>query len=378
LKPPKKLSETDKPKKVRKSKAVKSNIDIVGDLTAIYRTTLLTSTQALSAHAPILSADINVVPPRKIIFKSMLSPGDIVTLTAAVRDLHLSHPGKFITDIRTSADKLWENNPYITKLNETDPSVEVMEVHYPIIHRSNQTPYHFIHGYRLFLEEKLGIKITPTAFKGDIHISNQEKTWMSQVQEITKTPTKFWLIVSGGKYDFTAKWWNPARYQEVVDALQGKVQFVQVGEAGHNHPKLHGVIDLVGKTDIRQMARLMYHADGVVCGVTFLMHLAAAVETKPGMPKQRPAVIIAGGRESSHWEAYPSHTFLHTIGALKCCNEGGCWKSRVAPLGDNDHKDKSLCVAPTPSENNIVIPKCMDMIKASDVIAAINRYLEYK
>ena len=38
------------------------------------------------------------------------------------------------------------------------------------------------------------------------------------------------------------------------------------------------VLDLREKTDTRQFVRLMYHADGVVCPVTFAMHLAAAVE----------------------------------------------------------------------------------------------------
>ena len=38
---------------------------------------------------------------RKIILKNNLSPGDLVMLTAAVRDLHLSYPGCFETDVRT-------------------------------------------------------------------------------------------------------------------------------------------------------------------------------------------------------------------------------------------------------------------------------------
>jgi len=33
------------------------------------------------------------------------------------------------------------------------------------------------------------------------------------------------------------------------------------------------------------------------------MHLAAAVETKPGMPQNRPCVVVAGGREPERWLA---------------------------------------------------------------------------
>ena len=138
------------------------------------------------------------------------------------------------------------------------------------------------------------------------------------------------------------------RYQQVVDHFAGRIQFAQCGEADHFHPRLRGVIDLVGKTDIRQFVRLMYHASGVICPVTFAMHLAAAVEVKPGRPKNRACVVVAGGREPSQWEKYGHHRYLETNGALRCCDNGGCWKSRCQPIGDGDDKDHpdNLCVAP--------------------------------
>jgi len=120
-------------------------------------------------------------------------------------------------------------------------------------------------------------------------------------------PERFWILIAGGKYDFTAKWWNPESFQKVVDHFQGQITFVQCGESGHWHPPLNGVVNLIGKTPLRDFVRLMYHADGVLCPVTFAMHLAAAVETKTGHPKHRPCVVVAGGREPAHWEAY-THT----------------------------------------------------------------------
>ena len=106
---------------------------------------------------------------------------------------------------------------------------------------------------------------------------------MSQVEELGFRG-RFWIMMAGGKFDFTAKWWNPAWYQRVVDHFRGRIQFVQCGEAQHWHPQLDGVINLVGKTDIRQFVRLMYHADGVVCPVTFAMHLAAAGSATASLP----------------------------------------------------------------------------------------------
>jgi ADP-heptose:LPS heptosyltransferase len=312
---------------------------------------------------------------RRLILKSMLSPGDIVMLTVALRDLHAAHPGRFVTDVRTTVPALFENNPFVTPLDPQDSGVELIQMEYPLINRSNQTPYHFIHGYVQYLEKQLGLSIPITAFKGDIHLSALEKSWISQVEEL-RHRGPFWIMMAGGKYDFTAKWWNPAAYQQVVDAFRGRIQFVQCGEAQHWHPHLEGVIDLVGKTDVRQFIRLMHHASGVVCPVTFAMHLAAAVETRPGRPAHRPCVVISGGREPPHWEAYSHHQFISTVGMLPCCEHGGCWKSRCQPVGDGDKKDGDLCDQPIQVGDDLRIPKCMHMISARDVIRRIEMYFE--
>ncbi|MDB5293542.1 MAG: hypothetical protein JWL69_4783 [Phycisphaerales bacterium] len=317
---------------------------------------------------------------QKLILHNSQSPGDVLMLTAAVRDLHLTYPGEFLTDVRTPCPAIWENNPHLTPLEDQDPDVRHLKCEYPLIHQSNQLPYHFIHGFRLFLNSALGLNIRPHAFRGDVHPREQEKNWLSQVDEITgEANSRFWIIVSGGKTDFTAKWWDPDRCQQVVDHFRGTIQFVQVGEssAGHVHPPLEGVISLVGKTDLRQLLQLVYHAEGVVCPVTMLMHAAAAVPVRPGRPRNRPCVVIAGGREPAQWEAYPHHQYLHTNGCLPCCEDGGCWKSRVEPLGDGDGKDQDLCLNPVTLRSGRKLPQCLEMISAGRVIGAVEGYLEY-
>jgi FkbM family methyltransferase len=293
-------------------------------------------------------------------------------LTAAVRDLHSAAPGQFQTDVRTSAQPLWENNPHLTPLREGDTGVRVLDMHYPLIHQSNQRPYHFLHGYVQYLEQQLALRIPVTRFHGDIHLTAEEKQAAPPGLE-----EDFWIVVAGGKYDFTAKWWDPERYQKVVDHFRGRLTFVQCGEAGHWHPRLQGIVDLVGRTSLRDFVRLMYHADGVLCGVTFAMHLAAAVPVKPGWRKQRPCVVVAGGREPPHWEAYPQHQFLSTVGALPCCAEGGCWRSRCQPVGDGDDKDRTnLCERPVQVSRELRIPACMTLITPADVIRRIELYYD--
>jgi hypothetical protein len=311
---------------------------------------------------------------RRLILRSRQSPGDILMLTAAVRDLHAAHIGAFETDVRTSAEAIWDNNRRVTKLSESDRQVEVIDMHYPLVHESNQKPYHFVHGYAQYLEKKLGVSIPVTRFGGEIFLDKEERSSPLPGHEL---PDKFWIMMAGGKYDFTAKWWNPASYQRVVDHFQGQLQFVQCGEAGHWHPPLNGVTNLVGKTSLRQFIRLMHHSAGVVCPVTFAMHLAAAVETRPGMPKVRPCVVLGGGREPTHWEAYPQHQYISAVGALSCCLEGGCWKSRCQLVGDGDEKDRrEVCEQPVQITPELRIPRCLDMITPEDVIRRIEMYLE--
>jgi ADP-heptose:LPS heptosyltransferase len=305
------------------------------------------------------------------IFENWLSAGDIVMLTAAVRDLHRAYPGQFRTDVRTSAPALWAHNPYLTPLDRKGRRVRSMICHYPLIHRCNTTPYHFIHGFIEYLNDELGLKIKPTDFKGDIHLSEEEKESPGPVETALGKRRPYWIIAAGGKYDYTIKWWHRRRWQEVVNHFQKKLLFVQVGEKGHYHPPLQGVLDLRGKTSLRELIRLVYHADGIVCPVTLHMHLAAAVPLPEGRKRLRPCIVIAGGREPAHWEQYPGHYFLHTIGALECCAKGGCWKSRTVPLGDGSGLDKpnSLCVDVTPKG----LPRCMDMISAHQVCKLIQQ-----
>jgi len=308
---------------------------------------------------------------KRWILRLFLSAGDVLMLTAAVRDLHRACPGQFLTDVRTAFPQLWENNPYISPLADEDPGVESIQCHYPLIQQSNSVSYHFIHGFTEFLTERAGSQIRPTAFKGDIHLSAGERAAPSRIAALSGLDLPYWIIVAGGKYDYTIKWWHFRRFQQVVDRLRDKVLFAQVGESGHYHPRLSGVIDLRGQCSIRDLIHLAYHAEGVLCPVTFLMHLAAAVECKGQPERSRPCVVVAGGREPPQWEAYPAHQFIHTIGALPCCAKGGCWRSRTVPLGDDDEKDQpgALC-------RDVVhgLPRCMDIITPEEVVRRIKLY----
>lgn len=337
------------------------------------------SHRSLRTAKPLIPTPHPHASREKLILRCWYSLGDITLLTAAVRELHTAYPGRFLTDLRTPFDDLWLHNPYITPVREDEG--RVVECDYALLEQSNTGPWHCIHSFSKNLADQLRVQIHPRLFKGDIHLHSIEKAWASQVAEIAGANVPYWIISAGGKRDITIKWWATERWQSVVDHFKGRILFAQIGAKGDHHPALRGVIDLRGKTTVRQLVRLVYHSVGVLCPVTGVMHLAAAVPVREGRPQNRACVVIAGGREPSHWEAYPHHQFLHTVGALPCCDNGGCWKSRTVPLGDGDYRDNSLCVSPVitrRSRAEAPLPQCMDMISPADAIIAIERYLVNK
>lgn len=338
---------------------------------------------------------IKVIEPvkvRKILLKNFQGPGDIVMLTAAIRDLHICHKGKFITDVRTSSQHIWEGNPYVewaknTPLDEKDPEVEKYDIGYPLIHQSNQGPYHFTEAFTEELEKILGVRIDKRIGKGDIHIRPEEEVWgWTERSSWFKDygldgNTDYWVVDAGHKKDFTSKFWGSGKFQAVVDYFKDKIQFVQIGHEAHVHPKLNGVISLIGKTDDRQLIRLIWASSGVLTPVSFPMVLSAAIPVKPGKcfkKMNRPCVVVAGGREPSRWQADTNHQFIHTCGCLPCCDNGGCWTSRTKPIGDGDDKDKkNLCHFVTFDDNGEEVPYCMHMISPEEVIRRIEMYYKF-
>ena len=136
----------------------------------------------------------------------------------------------------------------------------------------------------------------------------------------------------------------------------------------HNHRQLIGanVIDMRGKTTIRQLILLVYFAAGVISPISFPFHLGYSVPANPKWGRRtRPVICLMGGREPQEWlGTAPSTQLLHTNGLLNCDDFGGCWKSRTVDLHDGDWKSKpdSLCKHPVKCGDEY-IPYCMSLIR---------------
>lgn len=325
----------------------------------------------------------NPATQQRFVLAHHRSPGDIMCLTALVRDIKLTYGDNVLVDVDTTCLDLWRHNPYLTKLWDkeqkrvTTKNVTFLKMSYGegIRQQKNET-MHFAAYFHRDFKKQTGIQVPVHYAHGDLHLSPEER-------EQSLIEGRYWVLLSGGKSDAPVKVWRSQYFQQVVDWLGdqglGAVQLGSV-DKGHWHPQLDGTLNLVGQTNLRDMLRLIYHADGVICGVTAAMHMAAALH--------RPCVCIAGGREAWWWEAYVNenrgfaeasgshpmpHRFLHTIGQLDCCRHHGCWKNKVVPLNN----DKLICQYPI-MHPDMPIAKCMDLIQPHHVIEAIMQYYEDK
>ena len=285
---------------------------------------------------------------RGIILRNRLSPGDVLVMSVAIRALHDAHGNKFYIDVDTPCNEIFENSPFLTKLNGVG---QVIDMHYPEINKSGASGRHFSDGHRKYLETVLDLEIPRVGLLPDVFLTQDEKLWPSPVLKHTGYDGKYWVINAGSKSDYTLKQYH--RWQEVVDLWASKfpdVKLVQVGQAEHNHKPLSGAIDLRGKTGIRDLFRVIEKAEGVLSCVSFAMHIAAALE--------KPCVVVAGGREGTRWELYPSHRFLYTNGTMDCALYDGCWQSKTEEC-------KHLVSG---------VPLCMDMIRPEDIVRAMELY----
>jgi hypothetical protein len=135
------------------------------------------------------------------------------------------------------------------------------------------------------------------------------------------------------------KLWDIAKFQEVIGSISSgeldgtKYSMIQIGNP--NDPLFQGVLDLRGKTSLRQSASILHNCKFYLGFVGFLMHLARSVD--------RRSVILYGGFEHSWQSGYICNENINSM--IDCAP---CWQ------WNNCERDRA----------------CMNAIKVDDVLKA--------
>jgi hypothetical protein len=329
------------------------------------------------------------VAPERLVLAHGCAPGDVVVMTAAVRDLARAYPGQYQVAVETHSRTLWQHNPHVRTPAQgfERRGARLLKLGYgPYIRETRTRPLHFVEAFHRDLARQLGRPVPLTEPRPDLHLGPDDGPLVAG---------RYWLVLAGGKLDFTTKQWPFGRYQALADLLGGLgLAVVQAGALdrgppAHRHPELTGVLNLVGRTNLRELMRLVKYADGVIAGITMAMHLAAAFE--------RPCVVFGGAREEWWWEAYSrdnealgdaaarvavSHRYLHTFGMMPpvCGDDAktwggvkGCWLNK-ADRAEPDAK-KSYCRFPEPAAGGPrQAARCQNLISVEKAFEAVLSY----
>jgi hypothetical protein len=316
--------------------------------------------------------------------------GDTVCMTALARDFHAAYGRQHQLAVAGNYSPVWFHNPYVLALGKTGPAPSnakrVSLEHQHAVHDANYggPRIHFLRCFYDIFNKQTGLQVPILRPHGDLHLAGKETMPLYK--------GRYWVLAAGHKRDVTIKQWGYAAWQALVDRLRGAgLNLVQTGSTATRcyNPKLQGVTDAVGCTqNERDLFSLIAHADGVVCGVSAAMHIAAAFE--------KPCVVLAGGREAPWWEHYTDryngfgpqakmrmeHKFLHTVGELACCRDSkqsprGCWKHWVTPptvLPRNKWHGKMCADVVQDHEHSELRPRCIAMITPEDAARAVLSY----
>jgi len=290
--------------------------------------------------------------PKRLILENRQCPGDILMLTAAVRDLHHSYPDIQL-GVRTNYPWIWENNPNITvREGESTP------IGYKTPHQEPNHPVrdHFVYAFHRSLERMFDIRIQRGIPYPDIHLGENDTPLLLGIN------LPILLVNAGSKADFPIKQWPLEYFQAVVDALVDRYLVIQIGETQKGlHTPLKGVVDMLNRTPGRDIVRLMRQADAVLTGVSFPMHLCAALNAADGL--SRKCVVIGGHRENTYWEKYPDMHYLQGG-----CEHDGCWNRWLPPVVG---WKPEICPNSVRGENGRYFAKCIYDIKPEEVIECL-------
>lgn len=272
--------------------------------------------------------------------------GDELLLTTVAHELKLRNPKLRIWQVSHSVVLLLDNPDYCRVLGMD---------HWPLRHAM------FLESSRLRLAYAQEIIPKSSELPPDIHILAELCRKAGMHGDVSLRPYYFFSpgelaqgrkakaqiaiqCCDAGTYSTVMlnKLWPKKRFQRVIEGIRNfrdvNVEVIQIGSA--QDPLLENVIDLRGKTTVRETAAILANSLCFVGTVGFLMHLARAVECR--------SVIVYGGREHSCQTGYICNENLDSF--VEC---SPCWL-----WNDCDFERR-----------------CMTMISPEDVLAAVQRVL---
>ena len=315
--------------------------------------------------------------PTDIILKWRYCVGDAIVISGIIRDLHLAHPGKYRTGIVTACQDIFWHNPYIAAsvgYGNHKPNgfrkAQIINVNLSTPQSIEDGSWYFARAFAQSICDQLHIEIPQTRPHGDLYLSDEESA--IDPSAITGS-SRYALLAASYKSECGVKKWPGSYWQKVADGLiRMGITPVQIGhkvEGQHIAWPLRGVVNLLGKTSLRQLMVLARGAVVSISAISMLQHVAAALRKQGG--GLCPAICIAGGRESRFCAQGPATMMLSVVGgSLPCCNLRGCWKHDVDGKPKPENPADRNCLRPLKLDGHN-FGECMTKITPELVIEAV-------
>lgn len=286
---------------------------------------------------------------QKITFRHHRQVGDLIGFTSALASLHHAYPNEYQTNVKSPFRDLLLLSPYLTTC-----AGELIQVDYQ---EGIHLGLSMAEAYCLDLSNKL---------KRPLSLTHPPKLYLSEQEQkpFPGLPKEYIVFNAGRKPDITVKGLSLETVTEVVKKLP--LPCVQVGLKEHSFP-IRGAINLLGKTNRRQLMQVASGATAGFGGDTSLLHVCGALDT--------PYVCVTPPRLHLRWiELYKKTTLLSSFGKLDCCKDRPCGKRRVKPLLDKSIFDESLCLRPI-TKGSLPVAECVFRFTSEKIVSEIAKYL---
>jgi len=267
------------------------------------------------------------------------SIGDTLTATAFMRGVHEKTGRRFI--VVSKYPEIFRGNPLVERhigVNQLGPlskpiaKAVLRHARHPAIGQHGyQPPAHYTEediardhqrpiSEAEFCAEALarqwGVQLDYSSLLPEVYFDSRE---LAEMESRFRLPRPYWLIKPVGETSYTPnKEWAVERYQEVVRRSPW-ITWVQFGP--RRDLPLDGVVDLRGKTDIRELLYVVRQSRGVLGGEGFPNHAAAAFGV--------PSIVIFSGFSHVELAKYRNTIPLVRQPQVECAP---CWKLKPCPV----------------------------------------------
>lgn len=298
------------------------------------------------------------------------APGDAVAASRLVAALHLRDPATRLAVEGPAAAELFRHDPRVTP-DGTGLSPVTLD-YGPTIDLAAAG------GRALYLDAPLAsfiaqtrVPLPPTPPRPDLRLADAERDPGTLPAGLAARG--YWLLAAGSKSDMPLKQLAAATL-DGLDGLTPGVRWVQVGAVAPSGALRHRqhawpyCLNLLGRTSLRELMCLVYHARGVVCGVSLPMLLACAFRT--------PCVVVAGGREAEALHRvpdWPTLAYLTGSRTRPCERATGCWRQFARAAHADPYPPGTLCAGPREDRVWGAVGGCLADVTVTQLAAEVRR-----